>query len=113
MQHASRVEERVVTQLPVSFGDGSTGITRNISASGIYFEADRAPTGDYLMSFAVEFQNGMGGLILSCQGQVLRIEQLGDRIGVAARILESRLAPAASKSSVTRLEISDGFADSF
>ena len=45
MQHASRVEERVATELPVSFGDGSTGITRNISASGIYFEADHAPKG--------------------------------------------------------------------
>ena len=65
------------------------------------------------MSFSVEFQNGMGGLTLSCQGQVLRIEQLGDRVGVAARILESKLAPAAAKSSVARLEISDGFADSF
>lgn len=113
MQHASRVEERVIAELPVSFGDGSTGITRNISASGIYFEADRAPKGDYLMSFSVEFQNGLGGLVLSCQGQVLRIEQLGDRVGVAARILESKLAPATARSSVARLEISNGFADSF
>lgn len=113
MQRASRVEERINTQLPVSLGDGSAGITRNISASGIYFEADSAPTEDHLLSFSVEFSNGIGGLTLRCQGQVLRVEQLGHRIGVAARIMESRLAPAASKPSPARLEISDGFAGSF
>lgn len=113
MQRANRVEERVNAELPVTLADGDTGTTRNISASGIYFEAERAPKAGYLTAFSVEFQNGLGGLTLSCQGQVLRIEQLGNRVGVAARILESKLAPSMSSPTVARLDISDGFADSF
>ena len=53
-------------------------------------------------------------MTLRCRGQVLRVERRGNRIGVAARILESRLEPGRSRvAEPARLVISDGFADSF
>jgi hypothetical protein len=113
MQHANRSEERISTALPVRFEDGSTGVTHNISASGIYFETDRAPKLDQPLAFSVEFQGGEGGLTLRCRGQVMRVEQLGARVGVAALLIESKLAPAMTRPRVAGLEISDGFAGSF
>ena len=113
MAQANRIEERISTALPVRLEDGSTGVTHNISASGIYFETDRAPPQDRPLSFSVEFQSGGGGLTLRCRAQVVRVEQLGNRVGVAALLLESKLAPAMVKASPARLEISDGFAGSF
>jgi hypothetical protein len=100
---------------PVSLPGGSTGMTRDISASGIYFETDHEPIGEAPLAFAVEFKNDMGaGMTLRCRGQVLRVERNGNRVGVAARILESRLEPGRSKPrEESRLVISDGFADSF
>lgn len=99
--------------LPVTLEDGSTGLTHNISASGIYFETDRKPSRDCPLSFSVEFQNGAGGLTLRCRGEVVRIEQLDNRFGVAVRIQESKLVPATARVSPVRPEISDGLAGSF
>jgi len=113
MHHANRSEERISTALPVRFEDGSTGVTRNISASGIDIEIDRAPIPDQPLAFSVEFQSGGGGLTLRCRGQVMRVEQLETRVGVAARLLESKLAPAMTRPPAAGLEISDGFAGSF
>jgi hypothetical protein len=46
-------------------------------------------------------------------GLPVRFEQLGAHVGVAALLLESKLAPAMTTPPVARLEISDGFAGSF
>jgi hypothetical protein len=113
MHQAHRSEERVSMHLPVNLQGGATGITRDLSASGIYFETDIEPIQASPLAFTVEFQSGDSGMTLRCQGQVLRVERLGARIGVAARILESRLEPGRAKPAPTRLVISDGFADSF
>ena len=115
MPQTHRTEERVSMKVPVSLPGGLTGMTRDISASGIYFETDNEPLGNSPLAFAVEFKNDSGvGMILRCRGQVLRVEHQGNRVGVAARILESKLEPGRGKIEETRkLVISDGFADSF
>ena len=115
MPQTHRSEERVSMKVPVTLPGGLTGMTRDISASGIYFETDSEPVGDSPLAFSVEFKNEVGvGMTLRCRGQVLRVEHQGSRVGVAARILESKLQPGrAMETQVTRLVISDGFADSF
>ena len=102
-------------KVPVTLPGGLTGMTRDISASGIYFETDSEPVGDSPLAFSVEFKNEVGvGMTLRCRGQVLRVEHHGSRVGVAARILESKLEPGRAKETqINRLVISDGFADSF
>ena len=109
-----RIEDRVAMAVPVHLQGGGRGTTRDISATGIYFETDLEPVLESPLDFTVEFQNGgVGGLSLRCRGQVLRVERLGSRIGVAARILESRLQSGRARPEPMRIEISDGFADSF
>ncbi|MCX7042486.1 MAG: PilZ domain-containing protein [Gammaproteobacteria bacterium] len=115
MPQTHRSEERVSMKVPVTLPGGVTGITRDISASGIYFETDSEPVGDSPLAFTVEFKNEVGvGMTLRCRGQVLRVEHQGSRVGVAARILESKLEPGRPQAQeIRKLVISDGFADSF
>ena len=113
MLQVQRSEDRVLMAVPVHLPGGGTGITRDLSASGIYFETDLEPTRDTPLAFTVEFHRGAGAMSLRCQGQVLRIERHGSRIGVAARILQSKLEPGRARPAPLRLEISDPFANSF
>lgn len=115
MPQTHRSEERVSMKVPVTLPGGLTGITRDISASGIYFETDSEPLGDAPLAFSVEFKNDVGiGMTLRCRGQVLRVEHQGSRVGVAARILESKLEPGRKQTQeIRKLVISNGFADSF
>ena len=46
MPQSHRSEERVSMKVPVTLPGGCTGMTRDISASGIYFETDSEPLGD-------------------------------------------------------------------
>ena len=113
MGQVNRVEERVAMAVPVVLPDGTQGTTRDISASGIYFETDSLPLVSPL-AFTVEFRNESGaGMALRCRGQVLRVERNNGRVGIAARIRESRLEPRRPAVAVTRRVITDGFADSF
>jgi len=114
MHASNRAEDRVSMAVPVHLQGGGHGLTRDISASGIYFETDLEPIRESPLDFTVEFQNGgVGGLSLRCRGQVVRVDRLGGRIGVAARIIESKLEAGRARPAPVRIEISDGFADSF
>jgi hypothetical protein len=109
-----RNEDRISMAVPVHLQGGASGTTRDISASGIYFETDLEPILESPLDFTVEFRNGgVGGLSLRCRGQVLRVEPVGGRIGVAAKLIESKLEAGQARPEPMRIEISDGFADSF
>lgn len=83
-------EERVYCELPVGLGEAK-GVTRDISASGIYFETDLQLTPGSLIDFVIAYDTPGGGMTLKCHGQILRIEQHDNRLGVAAKIIESKL----------------------
>ena len=87
-----RSRERICTALPVRLGN-ATGITRDVSASGIFFETDAADAvGDMiLISLTVEFDTLRGKRMLSCQGDIVRIEPRDASVGVAVRIIESTM----------------------
>jgi hypothetical protein len=82
---------RVAADVRVLLADGCEGVTRDVSASGIYFvtDADLAEGGP--IRFSVEFGSEAGKMYLECCGEVVRIERGGGKLGVAARITESRL----------------------
>lgn len=88
----NRNEERVPSTLPVSLEHG-TGVTRDISASGVFFETDRAYSPGSEISFSIELDSPGGKMMLKCQGRIVRVEGRGGKVGVAARIIESRLEP--------------------
>ncbi|MGC2164898.1 MAG: PilZ domain-containing protein [Gallionella sp.] len=86
-----RSEERVAVSLPLN-SEKIDQVTRDISASGVYFEAaEHYSIGDQ-MDFVVEFVNRGGNLFLKCRGEVVRVENHKKKVGVAVKILHSVMA---------------------
>ena len=87
-----RSEERVFTELPVDLGSAA-GLTRNVSAGGVFFETEASYRLASKIEFAVELDTPGGKMLLKCEGEIVRIEPRGARVGVAVHIIESSLAP--------------------
>jgi hypothetical protein len=90
-----RREERVSTALPVDLGT-TKGITRDVSASGMFFEADATYALESEITFAVELDTPGGRMLLKCEGEIVRIEPRGARVGVAVKIIDSTLEPVSA-----------------
>ena len=89
MVHTQRKEERIVTSLPVKLGE-AMGLTRNVSAAGIFFEIDGACTVGSDISFALELETPTGKIMLKCKGSIVRTESRdNNKLGVAVKISES------------------------
>jgi hypothetical protein len=89
-EHIERREtKRHQIEVPVHYGRG-TGISRDISFSGIYFFTKELLEAGEPLKLAFELEYAIPGksLQLDCQGHVLRVEQLGDHFGIAAKIDE-------------------------
>ena len=86
-------EELVSAALPVDLGT-ATGITSDVSASGVFFETDATYALASEISFAVQLETPGGTMMLRCKGEIVRIEPRGSRVGVAVKITESTLEPA-------------------
>lgn len=81
-----RLEERFDSVMPIELDRGS-GETRNVSASGIYFVTDVVLAKGMPVSFTLRFGQAPGGAFrLRGEARVVRLEQLGDKIGVGAAI---------------------------
>ena len=90
---ANAREERVPAALQVNLDQG-TGITRNVSASGVFFETDVNYAPGSEISFLIELEGpGARKMMLKCQGRIVRVENRGGKVGVAAKIIESKLEP--------------------
>ena len=87
MNREHRGAKRYELRLPVRYGDGCVGVTRNISASGVYFETDRA--GRDGASYVLEVE--LADATIRCEGRVVRVEPLGNRIGIALELTTSSL----------------------
>jgi hypothetical protein len=85
-----RSKERVSTRLPVNLGE-TAAITRNVSASGIFFETSASPDVGSLIDFSVELDSPNGKLKLMCHGEIVRKEWTAEGVGVAVRIIESTM----------------------
>lgn len=85
-----RHEERFMLEMPVILERGS-GMSRDISESGIYFMTDQPLTAGGSVKFSVRLDHIRPGkaVRLDCEGQVLRIEAADGRFGVAASIEEA------------------------
>ena len=82
-----RREDRESKTLPVSVvGDDVKGITRDLSASGVYFEIDSYYQVGSSIRMMIEF-GGPQGMQLECEGTIVRVEDHGSsRRGVAVRM---------------------------
>lgn len=83
-----RREPRYESNLAVAL-EGGSGIARNVSASGIFFETEVPFREGAPIRFTIDFTPDAGGpLTMQCHGRVVRIEARDSSYGVAARIEE-------------------------
>lgn len=87
---ARRKEERVPAAMPVKLAKG-LGTTRDVSASGVFFEMDSDLTVGGEISFEIEMDTALGPMTMKCRGKVVRTEQKGSRTGIAVKLSDSRL----------------------
>ncbi len=91
MATGKRIEERVSIAHPVRL-KRKTGVTRNVSASGVFFETNA----DYAAGSKISFSIEIDGLreekmMFKCKGQIMRVERRKGRVGVAVKIVASML----------------------
>jgi hypothetical protein len=89
----TRSAKRIRVEVPVHLDRGS-GITRDISSSGVFFFTDRKISQGMPLCFVLELGHVFTGepVRLHCKGQVVRVEESGERTGVAVSISEFRSA---------------------
>ena len=77
--------------LPVELHEGS-GITRDVSESGVFFETDQsfAPGTPISFSLILGHADPEGPFRLQCKGSIVRVEEHEGKIGIAARITSYR-----------------------
>ncbi len=85
-----RADERITARMPVRVGE-DLGLTRDVSASGIFFEIDRHLALGSEVRFEIEMRTTLGLMKMCCTGQVVREEHNGERTGIAVRINDSQL----------------------
>src|SRR5258705_13896317 len=86
-----RREERMSVTRPVRLDRGA-GLTRNISMSGVFFETDVDYAPGSVISLAIELDGPQGKkLMLRSRGEIVRIELRGGKVGVAVKIVASKL----------------------
>src|SRR5215211_7312873 len=92
MAKEPRQSQRVNAEVPVRLEGSASGVTRDISPSGVYFViGDKLEAGQQIR-FSIEFDDPGGGILfLDCVGKVVRVEEAGGKSGVAATITSSRL----------------------
>lgn len=93
MKDAYRTEPREQVTLSLQLTDGSKGVTRDISASGLYFETDSEQQVGGLIDFEIELDAPGGPMNFKAQGQIVRIEPRGGRTGAGVKLLAYRLVP--------------------
>ena len=91
MSHPVRESERVNVVIPVLIEGGAQAETRNLSAQGLFFVTDRDMEPGKPLRFTIEFGSNAGTFHLDCAAEIVRVENVGGKIGVGARIIESRL----------------------
>jgi hypothetical protein len=85
--HERRKSTRFQIKLSVEFDKG-TGVTRDFSGSGVYFETDQSFSPSDPLEFFMNLKHSDLGsqTRVRCRGQVVRVEPLGERMGIAVAI---------------------------
>ena len=96
MKNEHRTAPREQIRLPVGLVGGKQTVTRDISATGLFFEMDSMQQVGGLIDLEIDLDTPGGPMKLKAQGQIVRIEPQADKTGVGVKLLSSRLEPADS-----------------
>ena len=77
-----RRDRRIDIALPVIL-ENATGVTRNVSSSGVFFWINGTYELGDVINFAMGRRTESGEFMLKCRGVVLRTEQRSNDVGVA------------------------------
>ena len=91
MAVSKRNSERVHAVVPVEIEGKREGLSRDVSPNGIFFETTATFETGESIRFSVNFDSPSGKLTLHCQGDIVRTEAIGGKLGVAVKITDSRL----------------------
>ena len=80
-----RCADRFTAELLVEI-DGVQGLTRNISATGMYLEVENDQTPDSRIHFTVEVTVQGQQMKLNCDGEVIRVDHKARSTGIAVRL---------------------------
>lgn len=82
-----RRELRRKGKFPIVLENGK-GTTRDFSSSGIFFETDKSFTPGQTIDFTIvlEYVDPDRPVNLKCHGSILRVEDKGNKLGIAATI---------------------------
>lgn len=83
-----RKEERVLVEHTVKMTN-IQDVTRDISASGVYFWLDVAVALGETINFIIEIGTQGVNFILKCVGKIVRVESRGAKVGIAVKISRS------------------------
>jgi hypothetical protein len=88
---SGRREKRIEATLAVHLEQGS-GVTRNVSASGVYFETDVPLAEGAPIHFSIDFSDSAGGPVrMKCEARIVRVERKNGKVGVGAAITAFKL----------------------
>lgn len=90
-----RREERVPAALAVDLGRAKKGVTRDVSASGAFFETDISYKIGSRVRFAIDLATPWGPAHFDCRGKIVRLERRDGTVGVAVRFSDPDVAGAA------------------
>jgi len=91
MKNEHRTEAREPLRLSLQLDDGVSAVTRDISASGLFFETDSQQRVGGLIDFEIDLVSPAGPIKFKAQGQIVRIESKAGKTGVGVKLLTSRL----------------------
>ncbi len=93
MKNEYRTEAREQIRLALQTFDGVKAVTRDISASGLFFETDTMQRIGGRIDFEIDLATPAGPIKFKAQGEIVRIESKAGKAGVGVKFLNSRLEP--------------------
>lgn len=89
-----RSEKRVRARITVDLGRAK-GMTRDVSASGAFFETDASYKVGSRVRFAIDLATPWGPAHFDCRGKIVRLEKHDGTVGVAVQFSDDVAAAAA------------------
>jgi len=87
-ERGQRLADRFASELPIHL-NGVDGLTKNVSATGVYFETTTSADPGSKVTFVVEVVINGQSVNMVCSGQVVRVERQPDKVGVAVKLTSS------------------------
>ena len=86
-----RSEKRVRAVIPVTLAR-ARGVTRDVSASGAFFETDASYKVGSRVHFAIDLATPWGPAHFDCRGKIVRLERHDGTLGVAVQFTDADAA---------------------